>query len=62
MTDNHYDIIIAGGGLVGASLAVALKGSGLRVAVVEPVPPQANVQPSFDDRQTALAPTSRRFF
>jgi len=57
-----YDVLIAGGGLVGASLAMALRGSGLRVAVVEPVPPKADQQPSFDDRHTALAPTSRRFF
>ncbi|WP_229381884.1 FAD-dependent monooxygenase [Spiribacter sp. 2438] len=57
-----YDVLIAGGGLVGASLAVALQGSGLRVAVVEPVSPRDSRQPSFDDRQTALAPTSRRFF
>ncbi|MEX0449285.1 2-octaprenyl-6-methoxyphenyl hydroxylase [Spiribacter sp. 221] len=57
-----FDILIAGGGLVGASLAVALRDSGLTVAVVEPVPPKADQQPSFDDRQTALAPTSRRFF
>ena len=62
MSGFDYDIVIAGGGLVGASLAVALRGSGYRVAVVEPVPPQAESQPSFDDRQTALAPTSRRFF
>lgn len=57
-----FDIVIAGGGLVGASLAVALKSSGWRVAVVEPISPKATEQPSFDDRQTALAPTSRRFF
>ena len=57
-----YDVLIAGGGLVGASLAVALQGSGLRVAVVEPVSPRDSRQPSFDDRHTALAPTSRRFF
>ena len=62
MTRCDYDVLIAGGGLVGASLALALRDSGLRVAVVEPVAPQAESQPSFDDRQTALAPTSRRFF
>ncbi|PWG62968.1 2-octaprenyl-6-methoxyphenyl hydroxylase [Sediminicurvatus halobius] len=55
------DVIIAGGGLVGASLALALGGTGRRVAVVEPLAPSAEAQPSFDDRQTALAPTSRRF-
>ncbi|AGM41724.1 2-polyprenyl-6-methoxyphenol 4-hydroxylase [Spiribacter salinus M19-40] len=62
MKTMDFDVLIAGGGLVGASLALALRGSGLQVAVVEPVPAEATQQPSFDDRQTALAPTSRRFF
>ena len=57
----HFDVVIAGGGLVGASLAVALRGSGLSVAVVEPVAADADAQPSFDERRTALAPTSQRF-
>ncbi|MDZ7809096.1 MAG: FAD-dependent monooxygenase [Arhodomonas sp.] len=60
MTD--YDLVIAGGGLVGASLAAALDGTGLRVAVAEAATPGAPGQPSFDERQTALAPSSQRFF
>ena len=58
MTD--YDVIIAGGGMVGASLAHALAGGGLRVAVVEPVPLTAATQPSYDDRAIALAYGTRR--
>jgi 2-octaprenyl-6-methoxyphenol hydroxylase len=58
MTD--YDVIIAGGGMVGASLAHALAGGGLRVAVVEPVPLTAAAQPSYDDRAIALAYGTRR--
>ncbi|MDX1443425.1 MAG: 2-octaprenyl-6-methoxyphenyl hydroxylase [Gammaproteobacteria bacterium] len=54
------DILIAGGGLVGASLAVALRDTGLHITVVEPVEPRAESQPSFDDRTTALAAGSRR--
>ncbi|KAF0281946.1 2-octaprenyl-6-methoxyphenyl hydroxylase [Spiribacter roseus] len=61
-TDDTFDVLIAGGGLVGASLAVALRDSGRSVAVIEPVPAKADGQPSFDERHTALAPTSRRFF
>jgi len=56
------DILIAGGGMVGAALAVALQGTGLRVTVVEAVSPRAPAQPSFDDRSTALAYSSRRIF
>ncbi len=55
----HYDVLIAGGGMVGASLARALAGSGLRVGVVEPVTPRASSQPSYDDRVIALSWGSR---
>lgn len=58
----RYDIIIAGGGMIGASLARALAPLGLRVAVVEPVEPVAESQPSFDDRSTALSRASQRAF
>jgi 2-octaprenyl-6-methoxyphenol hydroxylase len=55
-----YDVIIAGGGMVGASLAHALAASGLRTAVIEPVPLAADAQPSYDDRAIALAYGTRR--
>ena len=57
-----YDIIIAGGGMIGTSLALALAPLGLRVAVVEPVPGNAAEQPSFDDRSTALSRSTQRMF
>jgi len=59
---DDYDIVIVGGGMVGASLAVALAGLPLRVAVVEAWPPSSASQPSYDDRATALAEGSRRVF
>lgn len=46
--------------MVGASLAVALAGLPLRVALVERVPFAAASQPSFDDRTVALSRTSQR--
>jgi 2-octaprenyl-6-methoxyphenol hydroxylase len=54
------DVAIAGGGMVGLSLAAALGGLDLDVAVVEPVAADADEQPSFDSRTTALSNGSRR--
>jgi 2-octaprenyl-6-methoxyphenol hydroxylase len=56
------DIAIVGGGMVGASLALALRGLGVDVVVVEGVAPGSGAQPSFDDRTTALGNASRRIF
>lgn len=55
----HYDVIIAGAGLVGASLMVALQHTGLRIAVLEthvPVP----AAPGGDSRPLTLNESSRR--
>jgi len=59
---NQYDIVIAGGGMIGTSLALALAPLGLRVAVVEAVARRAPGQPSFDDRSTALSRSTQRMF
>jgi 2-octaprenyl-6-methoxyphenol hydroxylase len=55
-----FDVVIVGGGMVGASLAVAVAPLGLRVALVEAIPHDAASQPSFDERTTALSNGSRR--
>ena len=58
----HYDIVIAGGGMIGTSLALALAPLGLRVAVVEAIARRETAQPSFDDRSTALSRSTQRMF
>ena len=58
----EYDIVIAGGGLAGISLACALAPGGARMAVIEATPPKSDRPPSFDDRAIALAHGSRRIF
>jgi len=55
-----YDVAIVGGGMVGATLAVALAPLNLRVALIEAIPHNAAAQPSFDERTTALSNGSRR--
>jgi 2-octaprenyl-6-methoxyphenol hydroxylase len=56
------DVAIVGGGMVGASLALGLAGSGMRILLTEAVPFGASGQPSFDERSTALGNASRRIF
>jgi 2-octaprenyl-6-methoxyphenol hydroxylase len=56
----QFDIAIVGGGMAGASLAVALEGIGVRTALIEAAPFGAPSQPSFDERTTALSNGSRR--
>jgi 2-octaprenyl-6-methoxyphenol hydroxylase len=58
--NDSFDVAIVGGGMVGASLAVALQGLDVRVALIEAIPHDAASQPSFDERTTALSNGSRR--
>lgn len=59
---SRYDLVIVGGGMVGASLAIALGGRGLRIALVEAHALGADTQPSYDDRGIALAYSTQRIF
>lgn len=54
------DVAIVGAGLVGASLAAALAGSGLSVTVVESAPPLAPAA-GWDSRIYAISPAARDF-
>lgn len=58
----EYDIAIVGGGMVGASFALALRATKLRVLLIESIPPDSARQPSFDERTTALGNGSRQIF
>jgi 2-octaprenyl-6-methoxyphenol hydroxylase len=56
------DVAVIGGGMVGASLALGLAGTGVRVLLVESTPFDSATQTSFDERTTALGNASRRIF
>lgn len=55
-----YDVLIIGGGLVGASLACAMRWANYRVGVVEAVPFSLPEQPSYDHRGLVLSLASKR--
>ncbi len=58
--DQKTDIVIAGGGLNGPALALALAQGGLRVTVVDARPAQARADHGFDGRSYSLAIASKR--
>ncbi len=68
MATSDYDILIIGGGMVGASLACALGNQpGLRIGLIEATSihtaaPDMAIPPSYDDRSIALAYGTRRIF
>ena len=58
--EHDTDILIAGGGLNGPALALALAQGGLRVTVVDARPAPARAEAGFDGRAYALAIASKR--
>ena len=56
----RVDVLINGGGPVGALLAAVLGRAGIRVAVVEAAPPEALARPGSDARAIAIAYTARK--
>ncbi|MBY0582771.1 MAG: UbiH/UbiF/VisC/COQ6 family ubiquinone biosynthesis hydroxylase [Sphingomonas sp.] len=57
---NHADVIILGGGLVGATLALALDAHGLTTIVIDPADPAVVLAAGFDGRASAVASASHR--
>lgn len=58
----EHDILVVGGGMAGAALAIALDGLGLRIALIEASPFHAGAHPGYDERTLALSWGSRRIF
>src|ERR1700758_1330795 len=56
------DVIIAGAGMAGATLGLALARAGLKPILIDPAPFSAQVAPSFDGRSSAIAYAAFRQF
>ncbi|MDH0745844.1 2-octaprenyl-6-methoxyphenyl hydroxylase [Pseudomonas sp. GD03842] len=63
---SRFDLAIVGGGLVGASLAMALqsgaKARGWKIVLIEPFAPGDAWQPSYDARSSALSFGARQIY
>ena len=54
------DVIIAGAGMAGATLALALAHGGLKPLLIDPQPFELQLEPTFDGRSSAIAFSSFR--
>lgn len=61
MTKN-YDLVIVGGGLVGISLLLALRNSGLKIALIEARDQNERVEPELDQRSLVLSLGSKVYY
>ena len=60
---DQFDIVIVGAGMVGATMACSLTGSGLRIGILEARPPQTTWDDqSYDLRVSAITAASQRIF
>ena len=57
-----FDLVIVGGGMVGASLACALGNQDINVAMIEAFNPKLDTPPSYDDRAIALSYGTSQIF
>ena len=53
-----FDVVVAGAGPVGLAFALSMRGSGQRIALVDPQPARALAEPGDDGREIALTDRS----
>ena len=59
-TTQDAEVLVIGGGLIGATLAIALGQAGIDTAVVDTQDPKAGLDAGFDGRASAIALATRR--
>ena len=59
-TPTSHDVIIAGAGIAGSTLALALKQGGLAPLLIDPQPFAVQLEPTFDGRSSAISFASFR--
>lgn len=62
MSTDRFDVVVVGAGIVGATLANALCGSGLRIALLDKSAPPRYRPDTYDLRVSAIALASERVF
>lgn len=60
MKPKSFDVVIAGGGLTGPTLAIALANAGLKVALADAEPIETRLSPDFDGRASAISAANWR--
>jgi 2-octaprenyl-6-methoxyphenol hydroxylase len=59
-TENTFDVVINGGGMVGGTLACLLANAGFRIALIDRETPSTRLAPEYDGRASAIALGSQR--
>ncbi|MFM9863505.1 MAG: UbiH/UbiF/VisC/COQ6 family ubiquinone biosynthesis hydroxylase [Micropepsaceae bacterium] len=59
-TQDKFEVVVAGGGMVGFTLGLALAKAGVETAVVDGLDPARVVDAKFDGRVSSFSPASRR--
>ncbi len=60
--NNHADVIILGGGLIGLAQAIALAAHGISAHVIDRADPALMLAPGFDGRTSAISSSSVKMF
>ncbi len=62
MTEDQYDVIIVGAGMVGMAAALALSKMQLKICILESTALSDDSQPSYDDRTLVINHASKHFW